>query len=77
MKPLANGDETIYDGYMREADTTGHTETAIAALPRWRREHGVMWVNELFRADGAAPRWRFLPNLAARARRCEPAAIRL
>ena len=36
-----------------------------------------MWVSELFRADGATLGDRFMLNLAARARRCEPDAIRL
>ena len=36
-----------------------------------------MWVSELFRADGVTLRDRFMFNLAARARRCEPDAIRL
>ena len=36
-----------------------------------------MWVSELFRAGGITLRDRFTFNLAARARRCEPDAIRL
>ena len=36
-----------------------------------------MWVSELFRADGVTLRDRFMFNLAARARRCEPDAVRL
>ena len=62
---------------MREAGDTGRTEAAIARLQRWRREHNVMRVSELFRADGITLRDRFMFNLAARARRCEPGAIRL
>ena len=77
VRPPAVGDETIYVAYMREAGDTGRTEAAIARLQRWRREHDVMWVSELFRADGATLRGRFMFNLAARARRCEPDAIRL
>ena len=77
VRPPAAGDETIYDAYMREAGDTGRTEVAIARLQRWRREHNVMWVSELFRADGITLRDRFMFNLAARARRCEPDAIRL
>ena len=75
--PPAAGDETIYDAYMREAGDTGRTEVAIARLQRWRREHNVMWVSELFRADGITLRNRFMFNLTARARRCEPDVIRL
>ena len=63
VRAPAAGDEAIYDAYMREAGATGRTEAAIARLQRWRREHSVMWVSELFRADGA--------------RRCEPDTIRL
>ena len=36
-----------------------------------------MWVSEVFRAGGITLRGRFMTNLAARARRCEPDAIRL
>ena len=36
-----------------------------------------MWVSELSRADGVMLRDRFMSNLAARAQRCEPDAIRL
>ena len=77
VRPPAAGDETIYGAYMREAGTTGRTEAEIARLQRWRREHNVMWVSEMFRADGITLRDRFTTNLAARARRCEPDAIRL
>ena len=73
----AAGDGTIYDAYMREAGGTGRTEAAIARLQRWRREHNVIWVSELFRVDGTTLRGRFMFNLAARARRYEPDAIRL
>ena len=52
VRPPAAGGETIYDAYMREAGTTGRTEAEIARLQRWRREHNVMWVSEMFRADG-------------------------
>ena len=52
VRPPAAGDETIYDASMREAGTTGRTEAEIARLQRWRREHNVMWVSEMFRADG-------------------------
>ena len=76
-KPPAAGDETIYGAYMREAGITGRTEAKIARLQRLRREHGVMWVTEMFRADRLTLRDRFTTNLAARARRCEPVAIRL
>ena len=62
---------------MLEAGATGRTEAAIARLPRWRRWHNVTWVSELFRADGITLRDRFMTNLAARAQRCEPDAIRL
>ena len=62
---------------MREAGIAGRTEEEIAQLQRWRQEHVVMWVSELFRADGITRRGRFMKNLAARARRCEPDAIRL
>ena len=75
VRPPAAGGETIYDAYMREAGTTGRTEAEIARLQRWRREHNVMWVSELFRADGITLRDRFTTNLAARERRCEPDAI--
>ena len=68
---------TIYGAYMREACITGRTEAEIARLQRWRREHNVMWVSEMFRADGTTLRDRFTTNLASRARRCEPDAIRL
>ena len=54
----------------------GRTEEDIARLQRWRREHNVMWVSELFRAGGITLRDRFMKNLAARARRCESGAIR-
>ena len=78
VRPPAAGDETIYGAYMREAGgDTGRTEVAIARLQRWRREHNVMWVSELFRADGITLCDRFMFNLAARARRCEPDATRL
>ena len=77
VRPPAAGDETIYDAYMREAGTTGRTEAEIARLQRWRREHNVMWVSGMFGADGITLRGRFTTNLAARARRCEPDAIRL
>ena len=77
VRPLAAGDETIHGAYMREAGITGRTEEEIARLQRWRREHNVMWVSELFRADGITLRDRFMKNLAARARRCESDAIRL
>ena len=77
VRPPAAGDETIYVAYMREACDTGRTEVAIAQLQRRRREHNVMWVSELFRADGITLRDRFMFNLTARARRCEPDAIRL
>ena len=36
-----------------------------------------MWVSEMFRADGITHRGRFMANLPARARRCEPVAIRM
>ena len=72
VHPPAVGDEAIYDAYMREAGDTGRTEAAIARLQRWRREHDVIWVSELFRADGVTLRGRFMFNPAARARRCEP-----
>ena len=62
---------------MREAGITGRTEAEIARLQRWRRDHNVMRASELFRADSIALRGRFMTNLAARARRCEPDAIRL
>ena len=55
----------------------GRTEAEIARLQSWRRDHNVMWVSESFRADGTTLRGRFTTNLAARARRCEPDAIRL
>ena len=42
VRPLAYGDRTIYGAFMREAGTTGRTETEIVALPRWRHEHAVM-----------------------------------
>jgi hypothetical protein len=77
VRPQAAGDETIYDAYMREAGITGRTEEEIARLQRWRRENDVMWVSELFRADGITLRDRYMKNLAARARRCESDAIRL
>ena len=77
VRPSAAGDETIYGTYMREAGDTGRTEAAIARLQRLWRERTVMWVSGLFRADGATLRDRFMLNLAARARRCEPDAIRL
>ena len=78
VRPPIAGDGTIYGAYMQEAgDTVGRTEVAIARLQRWRREHNVMWVSELFRADGITLRDRFMFNLAASARRCEPDAIRL
>ena len=62
---------------MREAGDTGRTEAATARLQRWRREHNMMWVSELFWAEGITLSDRFMFNLAARARRCEPDAIRL
>ena len=62
---------------MRAAGATGRTEADIARLQRWRREHNVMRVSEMFRADGITLRDRFTTNLAARARRCEPDATRL
>ena len=62
---------------MREAGITGRTEAELARLQRWRREHNVMWVSEMSRADGITLHDRFMTNLAARARRCEPDAIRL
>ena len=62
---------------MREAGTTGRVEAEIARLWRWRREHNVMGVSGVFRADGITLRDRFMTNLAARAWRCEPDAIRL
>ena len=37
----------------------------------------MVWVSDMFRADGITLRDRFTTNLAARARRCEPDAIRL
>ena len=77
VRPPAAGDGTICGAYMREAGITGRTEEEIARLQRWRREHDVMWVSELFRADGITLRDRFMKNLAARARRCESDAIRL
>ena len=77
VRPPAAGDETIYGAYMREAGATGRTEAAIARLQRWRREHNVMWVSELFRTDGITLRDRFTTNLAAREQWCEPDAIRL
>ena len=77
VRSPAAGDETIYGAYMQEAGITGRTEAEIAQLQRWRREHNVMWVSEMFRADGIMLRDRFMTNLAARARRCEPDAIRL
>ena len=43
----------------------------IARLQHWRRENDVMWVSELFRADGTTLRDRFMKSLAARAQRCE------
>ena len=77
VRPLAAGDETIYDAYIREAGAAGRTEAEIARLQHWRREHNVMWVSEMFRADGITLRDRFMTNLATRARRCEPDVIRL
>ena len=74
VRPPAAGNETIYGAYTREAGDTGRTEVAIARLQRWRREQNVMWVIELLRADGITLRDRFVFNLAARARRCEPDA---
>ena len=65
VRPPATGDEAIYGAYIREAGDTGCTEAAIARLKRWRREHNVMWVSELFRADGITLRDRFMFNLAA------------
>ena len=62
---------------MREAGDAGRTEAEIARLQRWRREHNVGWVSEMLRTDGTTLRDRFMTNLAARARRCEPDAIRL
>ena len=56
---------------------TGRTEAEIARLQNWRRDHNGMWVSELSRADGTTLRGRFMENLAARARRCEPDAIQL
>ena len=66
VRPPATGDETIYVAYMREAGITGRTEAEIALLQRWRRDHNVMWVSELFRADGITFRGRFMTNLAVR-----------
>ena len=77
VRPPAAGDETIYGAYMRDAGITCRTEAEIARLQRWRREHGVIWVSEIFRANGITLRGRFTTNLAARARWCEPDAIRL
>ena len=62
---------------MREAGVTGRTEAAIAQLQRWRRDHNVMGVSELFRADDITLRSRFVTNPAERARRCELGAVRL
>ena len=36
-----------------------------------------MWVSEMFRVDNITLRDRFMTNLAARTRRCEPDDIRL
>ena len=77
VRPLAVGDVTIYDAYMHAAGTTGRTEEEIGRLQRWRRACGVMWVSELFRADGVTLRDCFAHNLTARVRRCEPDATRL
>ena len=78
VRPPAAGDETIDDAYMREACITGRTEAEIARPQSWRRDHNVMWVSELLRADGTTMlRGRFMTNLAERARRCELDAIRL
>ena len=71
------GDETIYDAHMREAGIAGRTEAKIARMQRWRRDHNVMWVSEMFRAGGITLNGRCMTNLVARARRCEPDAIRL
>ena len=76
VRPPAAGDETIYGAYMREAGIAGRTETEIARLQRWRREHNVLWVSEMFKADGTTRRDRFMTNLVAHARRCEPDTIR-
>ena len=77
VRPPAAGDDTICGAYMREACDAGRTEAEIARLQRWRQDHNVMWVSEMFRADGSTLCGRFMTNLAARARRCEPDAIRL
>ena len=72
------GDETIYGAYMREACITGRTtEAEIARLQSWRRDHSVVWVSDLFRADGTTLHGRFMTNLTERARRFELDAIRL
>ena len=52
VRPPAAGDETIYAAYMREVGDAGRTEVEIARLQRWSRDHNVMWVSEMFRADG-------------------------
>ena len=62
---------------MREAGAAGRTEAETARLQGWHLEYSVMWVSEMPRADGITLRVRFMVNLAARARRCEPDAIRL
>ena len=77
VRPPAAGDETIHGAYMLEAGIAGRTGAEIARLQRWRRDHNVMWKSEMFRADGITLRGRLMTNLAARARRCEPDAIRL
>ena len=60
---------------MREAGDAGRTEAEIVRLQRWRRDHNVMWLFEMSRADDSTLRGRFMTDLAARARRCEPDAI--
>ena len=52
IKPLAEGGMTIYDVYLSAASDAGRTESKLASLQRWRREHTAMWVSELLYADG-------------------------
>ena len=76
-RPRAESDVSIVDCYLAAAGDTGRDDADVAALQRWRRRHGIMWVSELLRADGRTLRHRFGHDLKRRVGNCEDEALRL
>ena len=76
-RPHADGDMTILDTFLSTAPDSQRSDAEIAALQSWRRQHDVIWVSELLRADGRTLCGKYSRGLPVSVSNLEDAAIRL